>query len=239
MEPNSMDNNTFDVYTQERVGDGLNRYVARTFGWMFLGLLFTFAISVAFYETGAFWYVLSIPQAFIVLALVEIGVVIFLSARVHKLSVGAARALFFAYAFLNGVVFSTYFVIFDMSSLIYVFALTSLYFGITAAIGYFTKFDLSRIRNILLTGLIFLFVFWIAAMFLDLSAYEKLASVVGVAIFLGFTAYDTQKLKASYQYYSAQPEILAKASIMGALELYLDFINLFLYLLRIFGKRSN
>ena len=239
MDQNMMDQSTFNVYTQEQTGEGLQRYVAKTFGWMFLGLLFTFLVSVGFYLTGAFYYIFSIPNFYLILAAVEIGVVIFLSARIHKLSLGAARGLFFFYALLNGIVFSTYFLIFDLTSLVLVFGLTGLYFGITAAIGYFTKIDLSRMRTILVTGLIFLVAFWLLSMFLDLSFMERGVSMIGVAVFLGFTAYDTQKIKVAYQYYSNQPEIAAKASIMAALELYLDFINLFLYLLRIFGKRSN
>lgn len=164
---------------------------------------------------------------------------VFLSARVHKLSVGAARTLFFAYAILNGVTFSVYFLIYDMLSLVMVFGLTSVYFGLMAMIGYFVKVDLSRMRNVLLGGAIFLAVFWVLSMFLNLSGFETIACMIGIVIFLAYTAYDTQKIKAYYEYYGNDSVMASKASVFSALALYLDFINIFIYLLRILGKRRN
>lgn len=216
----------------------LHRYTAKTFGWMFAGLLLTFLISLTLYSTGLIYYVFSNSAIPIVLLLAELGVVLFLSARIEKMSVGAARTLFFVYAALNGVVFSTYFAIYYMADLILVFAVTGLFFGIMAVIGYTTHADFSKIRNLLMGGLIFLAVFWIASIFINLSQFEMIACTIGLFIFLVFTAYDTQKIKAYHQIYAGQPEMAAKASIFSALQLYLDFINLFIYLLRIVGKRK-
>lgn len=215
----------------------LNRYVAKTFGWMFAGLLTTFLISVIGYATGAIILVFYIPYAFFVLGIAELAVVIFLSARIQKMSVGGARTLFFLYAVLNGVVFSAYFLMYDMLSLVLVFGATSLFFGIMAALGYYTNADFSRVRPFLMGGLVFLVVFWLLSMVLNLSAFETAVCYIGIFIFLAFTAYDTQKIKAYHQYYSQSPEMAAKASIFSALQLYLDFVNLFLYLIRLMGRR--
>lgn len=216
----------------------LSRYTAKTFGWMFLGLLVTFLVAAAGYVTGAIFYVFAVPYAILVLAIVEVLVVIFLSARIHKLSVGVARALFFLYAVLNGVVFSAYFLIYDLTSMVLVFGATSLFFGVMAAIGYVTKADLSKLRNFLVGGLIFLMAFWVLGIFINLQQFELIACTVGIFIFLIFTAYDTQKIKACHQAYGADPEMAKKASIFSALALYLDFVNLFLYLLRVLGRRK-
>lgn len=219
--------------------ESVGKYTAKTFMWMFLGLLTTFLISFGGYMTGLVFYVFAVPYAYLILGGAELIVVVVLSARINKLSVGAARGLFFAYAVLNGIVFSAYFLLFEMPSLIFVFAITAAYFGIMAAVGYFTKVDLSGLRPFLMCGLLFLVAFWFLSMFMNLGSMERIVSFIGVAIFLAFTAYDTQKIKAYHAAYSGDTAMLQKASIFSALQLYLDFINLFLYLLRFFGKRSN
>ena len=230
--------NGYTTYSESNV-EPLSSYTAKTFAWMFAGLLLTFLTAIGGYITGAVIYVFYVPYAPFILLLAELGVVVFLSARIQKLSVGAARALFFTYAILNGVTFSVYFLIYDMLSLVMVFGLTSVYFGLMAMVGYFVKVDLSKMRNVLLGGAIFLAVFWVLSMFLNLSGFETAACMIGIVIFLGYTAYDTQKIKAYYEYYGNDAAMASKASIFSALALYLDFINLFIYLLRILGKRRN
>ncbi len=222
------------AYEQESIG----RYTAKTFGWMFVGLLVTFVVALTGYMTGMVWYVFTIPHVMLVLAVAEIATVMFLSARITKVSVGTARALFVLYSVLNGIVFSAYFLIFQLPSLVFVFAATSLFFGIMAVVGYVTRADLSKLRNFLIGGLIFLLGFWLLAMFFNLEAFEMVACTVGIFIFLLFTAYDTQKIKAYHQAYAYDPDMAKKASIFSALQLYLDFINLFLYLLRVLGKKK-
>ena len=233
-----------NYYTQEGYGsygmaETVGRYTARTFLWMFAGLAVTFAVAIAGYITGFSFLLLFNTFTYIGLAIAQLVVVLVLSARVHSLSVPAARFLFFAYAALTGVTFSVYFIIFDVASLVLVFGVTALYFGAMAAFGYATKADLSRIRTVLTGGLIFLIVFAFLSMFLNLGGLERIYCLIGIAIFLGFTAYDTQKIKAFHAYYGHDPEMAAKASIFAALQLYLDFINLFLYLLRFLGRRRN
>lgn len=219
--------------------ESIGSYTAKTFLWMFLGLLTTFAIALLGYLTGSILYVFMIPYFHIVLLVAELAVVLILSAKIQTLHVGTARVLFFAYAVLNGIVFSAYFLIFDMASLVFVFGMTSLYFGGMAVYGHVTKADLSCLRPVLLGGLIFLVIFAVLSLFLPIGGtLDRIVCLAGVAIFLGFTAYDTQKIKAYYAVYQGDEAMLARASIFSALQLYLDFINLFLYLLRFLGKKK-
>ncbi len=214
----------------------LKTYTAKTFGFMFLGLLCTFAVMIGIYKTGLVTLLLSIP-AMIILGAVELITVIYLSARIEKLSIPAAKVLFFIYAILNGLMFATYFLYFEVSVLVLAFGVTALYFGIMAAVGYFTSVDLSRIQPILVSGIIFLIIVNLLGMFFGFGGMERLVCFAGVALFLGFTAYDTQKIKALYQTYNQDEDMLKRASIISALQLYLDFINLFINILKLFSKR--
>ena len=234
-EYNEFSGQNLEVCTQESIGV----YTAKAFFWMFLGLLTTFAVAFFGYATGTILYVFAIPYFHIVLLVVQLGVVFFLSARLHKLRAGTARALFFVYAAVTGVVFSAYFLIFSMMSLILVFAMTAVYFGAMALYGYRTQTDLTRLRPILVGGLIFLIVCGLLSMFLPLGMMDRVVCLIGVGIFLAFTAYDTQKIRAYSQAYQGDQAMLERASIFSALQLYLDFINLFLYLLRFLGNKRR
>ena len=218
--------------------DTLSTYTVKTFLWMFFGLAITFLTAFTGYITGAIVYLFYIPYVHFILLAAELLVVIVLSACLQKLSVIAAQVLFFVYAILNGMVFSVYFLIFEVYSLIYIFLLTAAFFGLLATFGYFTKKNLAGWRPILIAGLLFLLVFWVVSLFLPMTGVERLVCLIGIAIFLGFTAYDTQKIKAYHAAFSANPELACKASIYSALQLYLDFINIFVYLLRIVGRRK-
>ena len=218
--------------------ESLGRYTAKTFGWMFAGLLVTFGVAMFGYLSGYILYVFMIPYLPMILLLAELGVVIYLSARVEKMSVGMARAMFFVYAALNGIVFSSVFILYQLTSLVFVFAATALFFGVMAVLGYTTNADFSRLRPFLLGGLLFLAAFWILSIFINLAQFEMIACTVGLFLFLVITAYDTRKIRDFYQIYAGKPEMAAKASIFAALELYLDFINLFLYLVRVLGRRK-
>ncbi len=228
-------NPNYDPHTFQVRSESISSYTAKTFGWMFLGLMTTFAASLAIYFTGAISYLYSGVLPYVLL-IAELGVVIYLSARLHKMSIGLARGLFFVYALLNAVTFSAIFAIYSVSSLVFVFGMTALYFGVMALYGAVTKTDLSRIRPVLLFGLIALLVLALLSLFLP--GLETGMCLIGVVIFVAFTAYDTQMIRRNYMAFQGSPEMLQKASIISALELYLDFINLFLYLLRLFGRRD-
>lgn len=236
MDPNNM-NGQMPVLRTE-TGESLQQYTAKAFLWMFLGLLVTFGVSLVCFQTQLVYRIH--PTALLVLTGLELVVVFTLSLKVQTLPVGAAKVLFLAYAVLNGVVFSSYFLLYELKSMALIFGLTALYFGIMAAFGFFTSMDLSRIRTILVGGLIFLIAFGLLSMFIPgFQMLDRVVCIVGVVIFLAFTAYDTQKIKAFYYGLAGDEALLAKASIISALELYLDFINLFLYLLRFMGRRKN
>ena len=227
--------NQAEGYGQETLG----LYVELSYLWMFAGLMLTFAIAVTGYLTGAILFVFAIPYGLIVISGLELLTVFWMSARVNKMSVGAARGMFLFYAALNGIVFSAYFLVFGVVQLLLVFVATSLFFGIMAGVSLIFKIDISGIRPILVGGLIFLIIFGILSMFLNLGAMETVMCYVGIAVFLGFTAYDTGKIRQNYVHFAGNQEVLEKASIFSALSLYLDFINLFLYILRLLNRSRN
>lgn len=214
----------------------LNQYMARTFGWMFVGLMVTFALAAALAFTGMVYDLFSIPYVHYILLIAELAVVMIMSSNVQNRSVGTTRTLFVLYSILNGLVFSFYFAVFDVIRLVFIFALTALFFGGFALYGRFTKTDLSRLGPLLIGGLIFLVIANLLSLFINFTAMERVICMVGIVVFLCFTAYDTQKIKANYAYFYGDEAMLQKASIFSALQLYLDFINLFLYLLRFMGR---
>ena len=191
------------------------------------------------YVTGAFIYVIRIPAWNFLLLAAELILVISLSARLEKMSVTTAKSMFFLYSAVNGIVFSLYFLMFDLLSLWIAFGITAMFFGVMALIGYFGNINFSALRPFMTGGLIFLFVFWLLAMFIDLSAFETMVCGVGIFLFLIITAYDAKKIQAYYAYYGQNSEMAAKASVFSALQLYLDFINLFIYILRFVGNRKD
>lgn len=228
------------TYQAEQYGqETLSQYVAKTYLWMFLGLLVTFGVASAGYATGAIFLVFEIPYGLLILTGVELLTVIYMSARINKISVGTARTMFLFYAAVNGVFFSAYLLMFGVVSIVLVFAATALFFGLMAGVSHVFKLDVSGIRPLLVGGLIFLIAFGILSWFINLQALETIYCYIGIIVFLGFTAYDTGKIRENYLRFSGNQEILAKASIFSALGLYLDFINLFLYILRLFNRGSR
>lgn len=232
---NDFNFNSFDNSYPAR--ETLGQYTSKTFLWMVLGLLVTFGVAIATWLSGL--VVLAVRGNLLIL-IATLVLAITMSRRIEGLSVGAAKAMFVAYAVLLGLTMSIYLLIYDLAYLIYVFGATAIYFAVLAAYGYVTKRDLSGYRSILIFGLIFLILFGLLSLFLPgLNGLDRIVCLVGIAVFLGFTAYDTQKIRAFYSYYSGYPDMLEKASIFSALQLYLDFINLFLYLLRFLGRKKN
>ena len=238
MEERNINQYDFDS-SYAQAGLTLNQYVARTFGWMFVGLMITFLLAAVLAMTGAVIYLFVNPYIPMVLLIAVLVVVLVLSAGILKRPVGVTRVLFAVYSILNGLVFSAYFVIYDVANLVVIFGLTALFFGAFSLYGRFTKTDLSKLRPLLIGGLIFLLVAGLLTMFLNLSSMERIICMVGIVVFLCFTAYDVQKIKANYEYFYGDAVLLQKASIYSALQLYLDFINLFLYLLRFLGRGRN
>ena len=218
----------------------LGQYTAKTFLWMVLGLLVTFGVAAIGYATDLTWVLYrDIPGLHLILLVATLILSITMVSRIERMSVTSAVVLFVAFSALFGLTLSLYMYVFQMTSFILIFLLTALYFGALAAYGYLTKADLSRLGPILFSGLIFLVIFGLLSMFIPgLAAMDRAVCLIGIVVFLGYTAYDTQRIQAFYSYYSGYPDMLEKASIFSALQLYLDFINLFLYLLRFMGRRK-
>ena len=233
----SFDPYEFDRSMTSSQVETLGQYTAKTFLWMVLGLMITFAVAMVSWMTGAVFYVI---QLHLVLLLATLFLSITMAGRIERMAVGTAVAMFVAFSALLGFTISIYLLVFDLVSVIFCFLATAVYFGALAAYGHFTHRDLSGLRPILTSGLIFLILFGIITWFIPaFTALDQMVCLVGIAVFLGYTAYDTQKIRAYYHYYAGFPDMLTKASIFSALQLYLDFLNLFLYLLRFMGNRRR
>lgn len=238
------------------IDEGLRSYMLRVYNYMGLGLVVTgvaayFAAAAAITtdpnaaagqlangqlvtQWGALLY--ASPLQWVVM-LAPLAFVLVLSFGINKLSVTAAQGVFWAFAAVMGLSLSSIFLVYTDASIAKVFFITAATFGAMSLYGYTTKRDLTGMGNFLMMGLIGIIIASIVNIFMQSSMMDFIISVVGVLIFTGLTAYDTQKIKESYSdAYGA--DVMAKNAIMGALSLYLDFINLFMMLLRLFGNRE-
>ena len=212
-------------------------YMTRTYRWMACGLLITFAMA---YLTATTSLIYLVDSLYLVLTIAELALVIVLSSRVQTMSVGAARTAFFGYALLNGMVLSYYFFAFSASTLIMALLATSLYFGLMAVYGTTTHKDLTGWGPRLMMALVAMIITGFVGMLFGFGfGGSVLYCGIGLVVFMLLTAYDTQKLQQMYSYYSADAEMAEKASIYGALTLYLDFINIFLYVVRLMGNNRR
>ena len=173
-----------------------------------------------------------------VLIIAELAIVIGVTAAINKLSLPVATLLFVVYSVLNGALFSSIFLVYTMASIAKVFFITAGTFGAMSLYGYTTKSDLTSWGKILIMGVLGLIIATVVNLFLKSSGLEMIISYAGVLIFVGLTAYDTQKIKQMCLQAPDAGETMQKYALLGALSLYLDFINLFIYLLRIFGRRE-
>ncbi|MCC6801352.1 MAG: Bax inhibitor-1/YccA family protein [Anaerolineae bacterium] len=207
-----------------------------TYLWMIIGLVVTGVVAVSINVEEVFG---NSPQLFLGAVIAELVLVIALSWAISRLSPTVAAIMFVVYAALNGFTLSLLLYAYTGESVALAFFITAGTFAAMSVIGFTTDIDLTHWRTYLMVGLFGLLIALIVNMFLRSSAFEILISFAGVAIFMGLTAYDTQKIK----YMAASPEFqadgsaVAKYSIFAALQLYLDFVNLFIFLLRLFGRR--
>ena len=172
------------------------------------------------------------------LIIAELALVILLTARLQKLSLTTATLFFVLFAVINGVTLSSIFVIYTMASIAQTFFICSATFGVMAVYGYTTKRDLSSMGKLLFMALIGLIIATVVNIFMRSSGLDMAISYIGVLVFVGLTAWDTQKIKLMLANAEDMGEGAQKIALIGALSLYLDFINLFIYLLRIFGRRD-
>lgn len=236
--------NQIDAVSQDR-----EAFLAQTFpvlmrkvySWMALGLLMTALTSLIVVSTPSLLYaIFSAPYLLIGLLVVEVAMVLILSAMINKLSFAMAGMLFAAYAILNGVTLSCLFLVYTEESIVDTFLITSATFGGMSLLGYVTKKDLSVMGQILYMSLIGLVLATIVNAFMGFELVYAITNYAGVLIFVGLTAYDTQKIKKMLQRHGKEGvnDQINKLALMGSLELYLDFVNLFLYLLRFMGKKK-
>jgi uncharacterized protein len=217
--------------------DAATVFLAKVFNWMAIGLGLTGIVAYLTARSGLAMAIVATPL-FFVLILAELGIVFYLSARIDKLQPGTATGLFVGYSFLNGLTLSAIFLAYTSASIAGTFFITAGMFGAMAVYGLVTKRDLSAMGSFMFMGLIGIILASIVNIFLKSSSLYWTISVIGVLVFVGLTAWDVQKLKnMGEQGIMEQGEAaIRKGSIIGALALYLDFINLFLMLLRFFGS---
>ena len=232
-------------FTQQETTLPLARtYLAGVFMWMFLAMALTAATAWLFASSPNLMMMLINPETGSmsiggwVAMLAPLGLVLWMSARFQKLSASTMVLIFIAYSVLMGVSLSFIFLAYTGASIAKTFLITSGMFGTMAVVGYTTKTDLTKFGSIMFMGLIGIIIASVVNMFMHSSTLDYIISFGGVLIFTGLTAYDVQKLKKIGSQITEENEISRKMTIMGALTLYLDFINLFLFLLRIFGGRK-
>lgn len=217
--------------------EGVSDFFRNVFTWMVLGLGITGIIADLVSSDKAMVIFLSTHMLiFYLLIGLQLGAVLGLSFGINKLPVVLSETIFILYSALTGITFSTIFLIYTSQSIGIVFFLTAISFGLLALIGYTTKKDLTSMGNFMMVGLIVIIIAMFVNFFLHSSALMYVVSVLGVVIFLGLTAYDMQKLKSIYLSGSFDER---KEIVLGALTLYLDFINLFLMLLNLFGQQRD
>lgn len=203
--------------------------------WLFLGLLVSFLTGFYVSTNSNMIYNLLKPTYTIVILVIEVIIAVVLSARVTKMNPLTAKILYFVYSFTTGLSLSLIFVVYELTSIIFVFGITAGLFGLFALIGKFTNLDLSKIGTILLMGLIGIIIATIINMFIGSETLDLILCYVGIIIFLGYIAYDMQQVK----YLANVIEDKDNLAIFCAFQLYLDFINLFYRLISLFGKSKD
>ena len=228
---------------------GLRDYMLKVYNYMASGLALTGLVAYMLFQatavTGPTGDIVGLTNLGVslyigpmmwVLALAPLGVVMYMSFGIRNMSASRAQTMFWVFAFLMGLSLSTIFLTYTQASIARVFFITATTFGAMSIYGYTTKRDLTAMGSFLFMGLIGIIIASIVNIFMQSGMMYLVISVLGVLIFVGLTAYDTQKIKNMYMAYDSG-EVSAKKAIMGALTLYLDFINLFIMLLRLFGAR--
>ena len=234
---------------QAEIDEGLRAYMLKVYNYMTTGLVLTGFIAYFFGKasivTGENGQLLGYtdlgvllfgsPLAWVIM-LAPLGFVFYLSARINKISTSSAQITFWLFASIMGLSMASIFIQFTGTSIARVFFITAGTFGAMSLYGYTTKRDLTKLGSFLMMGLIGIIIASIVNLFLKSGPMYFIISILGVLIFVGLTAYDTQKIKNMYSA-SDTGELMGKKAVMGALTLYLDFINLFIMLLRLFGQR--
>jgi uncharacterized protein len=215
------------------------RFITKVFGWMSVALAITGAMAMYTATSESLLsFVFGSKITFFGLIILELVLVGFLSARIRRMNANTATAIFIGYSLLNGLTLSSIFLLYTSSSIATTFFITAGTFAVFALVGYTTKSDLTRLGSLLFMAVIGIIIASVVNMFLGSSQLDYIISFVGVLVFTGLVAYDTQKIKEMNIIGNEGTDEDRKEAIMGALTLYLDFINLFIFLLRLFGDRK-
>lgn len=210
-----------------------NQFLSKVFGWFGIGLLVTFFVAyLTSMSIDALSFIFSGSTYFIIVIL-EFVVAIWLSARIHTMSSGLAKGLYLAYSALTGLTFSSLFIVYELTSIIWIFLASAFVFGIFALLGKSNRFDLSKYGVYLMIGLLVSLILEVINIFLMNNTLDIVICVAVLAIFVTYVAYDVQKIVTRYD---SSNEAMA---IYGAFDLYLDFINIFLRLIQLFGKERD
>lgn len=217
----------------------LRDYMVKVYNFMSVALAISGAVAFLVASSPALMQLFfGTPLAWVVM-LAPLGFVFFFSYKLNSISAEKAKTYLWIYSALMGLSLSSIFVIYTGTSIARVFFITASTFGAMSLYGYSTKKDLSGMGSFLIMGLIGLIIASLVNIFLKSSALEFALSVIGVFIFIGLTAYDTQRIKQTYYHFAGNAEMVSKTAVLGALNLYMDFINLFLMMLRFFGDRRS
>ena len=210
-------------------GNGMSKFFSKVYMWMFIGLLVSG--GAAYFTAHNMAMMKFVYGSFGFILLLELVVVLVFSALRKKVSPLVAKILFLVYSLISGLTLSSIFIVYKIGSVGMVFLSAALMFALLAIYGYTTKSDLSSFGKIIIMSIINIFV--------KSSGLDLFLCIVSILVFLGLTAWDMNNLKAMYNYYASDEKELSKIAIYGALDLYLDFINIFLNLLSLFGKRND
>lgn len=215
-------------------------FMNRVYGWMTFAMLLTGATAYSIYAIPALTNaILMNPFVMFALIILQFGLVIYFSLRLKSMSFGSALGVFSLYSILNGAMLSSIFLLYTTGSIAYTFLITAGLFLVMATIGFVTKRDLTKMGGLLLMALLGIIIASLVNLFLGSSMLDMVITYVAILVFIGLIAYDTNRLKQmSAMIQDPNSPMAKKLSLHGALALYLDFINLFVYLLRIFGKRN-
>lgn len=233
-----MSENYIRTMGAEEILAAQKQFLSKVYGWMLFGLLTTACTALFMLEGNYIEYFLYNSTYMWVLIIAQFGLVIGLGSMINKMSSFMAGALFVVYSALTGITFSTIFIVYTATSIYNTFFITAGAFGALSLYGFTTKKDLTAMGSFMFMGLFGLIIASVLNIFIGSSALEFVISVIGVIVFAGLTAYDTKKLKEMYVLQAEGEEVASRAAILGALKLYLDFINLFLFLLRFLGNRE-
>jgi len=230
----------FDTESQTQQTQAQSNIMYKVYAWMSSGLAVTALTAFGLYNNQPlFMSLMTHKWIFFALLIAQLIMVVSISAFINRMSYLTTVAFFFGYAFLLGITLSTIFMAYQMQSIGMVFGITAGMFGLTALYGYFTDSDLSSMGSILMMALFGIIIAGVINIFLHSSTFDYIIAFISVIIFAGLTAYDVQKIKQLEWQCAGNHSLMRKLSILGALTLYLDFINLFLSLLRLLGQRKE